>query len=289
MSIPKANNWSFVQLHLAVLLFGGAGLFGKWISVSAGAIVLGRTTCAALFLLLIKTYFKDSYKNKTKKDLLWFALVGSILALHWLAFFQSIKLSSVAIGVITFSTFPVFTILLEAVINKEGISWSNLGLATVAIFGVYLVLPDLNWQSNYTVGFCCFIGSGASFSILTLVNKNLLGRYSSNAVSFWQNGIAALVLLPLFCTDILQSSTQDWILLIVLGILFTGIAHTLFINSMQHIKAQTASLVASLEPVYGILGAWILLGQIPNIQTLLGGSLILAVAFVASMPSRSLE
>jgi drug/metabolite transporter (DMT)-like permease len=185
---------------------------------------------------------------------------------------------------LTFSTFPVFTILLEALVNREGISWFNLGLATVAIFGVYLVLPDLDWKSDYTLGFWWGIGSGASFSVLTLVNKNLLERYSSNTVSFWQNGIAALVLLPLFCSDILQSSRQDWLLLLILGILFTGIAHTLFINSMQHIKAQTASLVASLEPVYGILGAWFLLGQIPNTQTLLGGSLILAVAFVASMP-----
>ena len=111
----------------------------------------------------------------------------------------------------------------------------------------------------------------------------MVAQYSSNSVSFYQNGIAAVILAPFFTQSILEGTTSDWGYLLLLGIIFTGIAHTLFINSMKSLKAQTASLIASLEPVYGIILAWIILHEIPTLKMLLGGALILGVAFYATV------
>jgi len=279
----KKNTTGFLQLHLAVLLFGGAGLFGKLIHLSAGAIVLGRAGLAALFLLGLKKAFKESYLVKTNWAMAQFVLLGILLAFHWVAFFQSIQLSTVAVGVLTFSTFPVFTTLLEPWFSSERLQLMDLGLAALAMLGVYLVLPADEISLDYWWGVVWGVLSGLSFAVLALLNKQLLKAYTSNAVSFYQNGIAALVLLPFFVGDLMTADYLDWGYLIILGVVFTGVAHTLFIHSMRYLKARTASLVASLEPVYGILLAWLLLGEMPTIRMLLGGCLILGVALVATL------
>jgi len=288
---------AYLNIHLAVFLFGGAGLFGKLIPLSSGAIVLGRAFLGAFFVFLFpqilnwfspnrKTISLKQFQPKSTKDLLTFALLGVILAFHWLAFFEAIQLSTVAIGVLTFSTFPIFTTLLEPLFSKEKLQFSDLFLAFLAFFGVLWVLPTLSFQHNYTQGALWGILAGASFSVLTLWSKRLLEGYTSHCVSFYQNGMAALLLLPFFVSDILAGSGKDWIYLLLLGLIFTAIAHTLFIHSMKVIKAQTASLIASLEPLYAILLAWFFLGEIPTSNLYLGGLLILTVAFYAMLKKK---
>lgn len=269
----------YIEIHLAVLLFGGAGLFGKLIGISAGGIVLGRAFVAAMFILLVGSLFGEKFKPRSAKDTGVFVLLGAILAFHWVAFFQSIQLSSVAIGVLTFSTFPIFTILLEPLVFKEKFQIKNLLLALVALVGIVLVMPSMEMANPNTQGALWGIASGASFAVLALINKQMLSGYSGNAVSFYQNGVAALVLMPFFYQSVLGANAMDVFYLLVLGVVFTGIAHTLFIRSMKGLKAQTASLITTLEPVYAILCAWMFLGEIPTIQMMFGGVLILGVAF----------
>lgn len=284
-----------IEVHLAVLLFGAAGLFGKLIHISSGGIVLGRAASAAIFLIFsswiihLYQYKKmnskpslwETFKPKSSKDLLSFGLLGILLAFHWSAFFESIQRSNVTIGVLTFSTFPIFTILIAPWFTKEKLVVSDLILALVAFGGILLVMPSFSLDNQYTQGALWGIAAGASFAILTLSSQQMIQGYSSNCVSFYQNGIAALVLAPFYSQAIRAGSQQDWWYIILLGVVFTGIAHTLFINSMNSLKAQTVSLIANLEPAYGILLAWLILRETPNVQVLLGGSIILVVAFFA--------
>ncbi|BDS13823.1 DMT family transporter [Aureispira anguillae] len=294
----------YFQVHLAVLLFGAVGLFGKLIQLSSGGIVLGRALLGAIFILGVspiytlyqnqkratlpldsfakpKTALFEQFRPKTVKDLLFFGILGSILAFHWIAFFEAIQRSSVTIGVLTFSTFPIFTILFAPWFNKERLLFSDLVLAVIAFGGILLVMPSFSFEHQHTQGALWGVASGASFAILTLISQLMINGYSSNCVSFYQNGVAALILLPFFSADVLAGSSKDWFYLVLLGVIFTGIAHTMFINSMNGIKAQTASLITNLEPVYGILLAWLFLGETPHANVLLGGGLILAVAFFA--------
>ncbi|WP_052599196.1 DMT family transporter [Aureispira sp. CCB-QB1] len=289
---PDANSYppkthAYLSIHIAVLLFGGAGLFGKLIDLPAGSIVLGRACLGALFVYffsqLSNFYPSQSsvrvqqFRPQSTQDFIVFCLLGIILAFHWVAFFEAIQNSSVAIGVLTFSTFPIFTTLLEPFLNHEPLKATNLLLAFIVFIGVALVLPDFDYNNRYTQGALWGIASGASFAVLTLLSKRMLKGYTSNCVSFYQNGIAAIFLMPFFALDIFEGTTQDWLYLLLLGIIFTAIAHTLFIHSMQALKARTASLIASLEPLYAILLAWLFLGESPSLYVYLGGSIILAV------------
>ena len=279
------QKYALLQLHISVLLFGGAGLFAKYITISAGGIVLGRALIAAAFMLLGHLLLgKILILPKQKKDWISFVGLGSVLAVHWVSFYACIKMTTIAIGVLTFSTFPVFTILLMALIDRKVPHYRNILLSIVALGGVALLFTPSELEANNIWGILLGVLAGLTCAILTIYSQRMLESYSSVQVAFYQNGIAGLLLVPLYGLDILVNTTgMEYLYLLLLGIVFTAVAHTLFINSMEEASPQTASLVASLEPVYGIAFAWLLLNEIPTWSILLGGILILGVAFVASV------
>ena len=275
-----------LSVHLAVLLFGLAGLFGKWVDLPPTWIVLGRTTFAAVFLGGMMRWRKESWLPPQARDRRLMILSGAMLAFHWVAFFASIQLSTVAIGLLTFSSFPVFTTLLEPLVGQGKLTFRNLLLAGITLLGVALVVPPLDLSLDYTQGALWGLASGFSFAILALVNRPLSGRHPARRIALWQDGTAALLLLPVIWLQPAQPSLQDVSLLVVLGVVFTGVSHTLFIAGLKELSARLASLIATLEPVYGVLAAALLLGEIPTPQTLLGGGLILGATAWASWQQR---
>jgi drug/metabolite transporter (DMT)-like permease len=279
----KQKNKSLLEIHIAVLLFGLAGLFGKFISLPADLIVLGRAGFAALILAGVIYFSKNgSFKLHTKKDYLLLLLLGIILAIHWTTFFYSIQVSTVAIGLLTFSTFPVFTTLIEPLVFKEKFKSRDIVIALITLLGVALIVPKIEFGNSATQGALWGITSGFAFAVLSILNRKYVTKYSSLTIAFYQNSSATVVLLPfLFLTTAIYH-TKDILLLVLLGVVFTAASHTLFIKGMTHIKAQLASIIASLEPVYGIVFAIPLLGEIPNARTILGGVIILTAAFIAS-------
>jgi drug/metabolite transporter (DMT)-like permease len=282
----EAKNKGLFAIHISVLLFGVSGIFGKLIDLHPIIIVLGRVFFASLFLGFILFYLKQTIKLKQKMDYLLLALLGIILAIHWGSFFQAIQVSTVAIGLITFSTFPVFTTFLEPIFFKEHIKFSNILLAIITFGGVALVIPDFELGSNITQGALWGIASGFSFSILSILNRKYVQNYSSFVIAFYQDFWAMIVLIPFlfFLQPVFQ--THDFLLLLLLGIVFTAAAHTLFIKGLSSVKAQTASIITSLEPVYGIIIAIFLVNEIPSVRVLAGGFVILGVTFYTTVKSK---
>ncbi len=275
------------QLHIAVMLFGGAGLFAKLIPFAPSLLVWGRTAWAVLFLMLWMWVQKEPLGVGRKQGFGVIGILGGILAFHWVAFFQSIQLSTVAVGVLTFSTFPIFTVLLAPLFLKERMEAQDLILALIATTGVALIIPKLDFSSDYFWGILWGVASGASFAILALLNKKWVADYSANQIALFQNFGACLVLTPFIFFVNWKAPAISYAYWAVLGIVFTGIAHRLFIGSLKHIKTQTASIVAALEPVYGIVWALIFLNELPLWRELLGGSVILIAAIWAMFGKKS--
>ena len=259
-----------------------AGLFGKLVAQPAVIIVLGRVFFGAIALLILYSYRGQSIRLKQRKDYLWFSLFGFILAIHWLTFFHSIQISSVAIGLLTYSTCPVFTAFIEPYIFKEKFLLRDLLLAVITFAGVVLVIPSFELGNQMTQGALWGVVSGATFAILAILNRKHVANYQGSLIALYQDMVASLLLLPFFFIIQPKLSTMDWGLLVLLGFLFTAFSHTIFINGLQTVKAKTASVIASLEPVYGILGAIILLSEIPSWQEALGGAIILGTTFYAT-------
>jgi len=271
-----------VKIHIAVLFFGLAGLFGKVVNQPPITIVFGRVFFAMAFLLPALWYRKQGLKLVRSTDYLALLLQGLILAIHWSTFFKSIQVSTVAVGLITFSTFPIFVTFFEPVFLKEKFRFADVVLALVTFMGVLLVVPAFSLDNTTTQGALWGITSGLTFALLSILNRKYARAYSSLVVAFYQDAAAALVLVPFLFIPAPIITIQDILLMALLGIVFTGVAHSLFIKGLATVKAQTASIIASLEPVYGILAAALFLGELPTARELYGGTIILVAAIYAT-------
>jgi len=269
---------ALLALHVAVALFGFAALFGKWIALSAVAIVLWRTVIAAATLALL-AWVRHQPLGRPERGLLG---NGPLLALHWVSFFAAVQIASVAIALLGYASFPVFVLLLE---RRSRASRAEYATALLAALGLAILAVDLSSASGAIRGLAVALVSGLTFALLVVRNRRLVAERSAARIAMWQNLAAGVCLLPIVA---LSGAAAQWpriedaALLLVLGVVCTGLAHTLFIASMRRVSAHSASVVASLEPVYGIaLAAW-LLGEKPDARTMAGGALIVVAALVAS-------
>ena len=282
----NAGNKSLMEIHLAVFLFGVAGLFGKLLSLPAIIIVLGRVFFSSIFLLFLLLYMKKELKLKEKKHYFYLIIMGIILAVHWTTFFQSIQVSTVAIGLLSFSTFPVFVTFLEPYFFKEQIKLSNIVVAIITFIGVMLVVPKFELGNSVTQGVLWGLVSGFTYAILSMLNRKYVKEYSSIVIAFYEQFIAVIILIPFYFIQKPIFQLNDILLLVLLGVVFTGISHLLFINSLKDIKAQTAGIISSLEPVYGIIFAVFLLSEIPSLREVFGGMVILGAVFYSTVRSK---
>ncbi|MHB1421655.1 MAG: DMT family transporter [Gemmataceae bacterium] len=274
-----------LSIHAAVLLFGFAGLFGdeRLLKLSPSAIVFGRVAFASAALLLLALFRRDILRPVSRRSQFAFALLGVLLAVHWATFFQAVKTSNVALALITYSTFPVFVAFLEPLFFREKLRVSDVVRAALALAGVAILLPRFELSNRATQGVLWGIASGFTFALLSLCNRRFVRQHSSTTIALYQDLFAAAVLLPFAVADWRSFSARDVLLLVVLGVLCTAVAHSLFIAGMRGISARTASTIACLEPVYGTLLAVVFFAEIPTLRTVLGGCLIVGVAFHATL------
>ena len=266
---------NLAEIHLAVLLFGLAGLFGKWIVLSPLMIVFGRVLFASITLALFLKLKRERFSISPRKNYLALALLGFILAIHWACFFQSIQVSTVAVGLLSFSTYPVFTTFLEPLLLKERIIKMNFLLSLICLAGVALIIPRFDLSHSTFVGVLWGLLSSLTFALLTVLNRSLTQNLPSLVLAFYQDFFALAFLLPSYFVLQPALSAKDVALLFLLGVFCTAGSHSLFIDGMKKIKAQTASLIHALEPVYGIIFAFFLLREIPSWRTIWGGVMIL--------------
>ncbi|MDH3681833.1 MAG: DMT family transporter [Acidimicrobiia bacterium] len=281
-SAVGARHRHLVQLHLAALLFGGIGLFGKLVDLSPGALVLARSGIAAAFVLAVALIVGQGIGLRRRSDLAVFAVLGVILAVHWVAFFRSIQVSTVSIAVLTVATFPVFTTLLKAAVERRRPGRLDVLLALAALGGVALIVGNPDVGRADTQGVLWGVAASALFAVVTIVNERLVLGYAGHTVALYQYGIAALLLAPFFAADLGEVSGSSWIVLAVFGTVFTGVPHTLFISSMRVIPSPTASLAVSMEPVYGVALAWLVLAEAPGLRVLAGGAVVLIAVAIGS-------
>jgi drug/metabolite transporter (DMT)-like permease len=274
---------SLPAIHLAVLLFGFPGLFAGWIPLPPSLLVLGRVVFAAPALAVFMAAAKVPFRMAPGRDLLLCALCGIVLALHWSAFFEAVRVSSVAVGLLAYATFPAFTVFLEPLFERKRRDGANVLFSGLTLLGVFLVVPRFALADPVLLGVLWGLLSGAAFAILSILNRNLTRRQASLRIAFYQDLFAGVVLLPVLFGGVPRLSGKDLALLAVLGVLCTAVAHTLFIRGMRDLNAQTASLIAALEPVYGILFALVLLGEVPTGRTVMGGAIILGAVLLVTL------
>lgn len=275
----KQREKGLLFVHLAVFLFGFPGVISKLVNLPSFSLTFWRLILASLTLfLIIKLQSKHMPRPARSLDFWLIVSSGGLLAFHWTTFFQSIQVSTVATGLLSYSAFPLFTIFLEPWLLGTRFHRKNLILAAICLAGISLLVPEFNFKNNMFVGVMWGLASGFSFSLLTIINRKLTASYPSLALAFYQDTLAILFLLPVFLVKKFSwpGNLESLGLIIFLGIFCTALAHTLFIRGLRDMEAQTSSLISLLEPVYGLILSYLILKEQPSLRTLAGGCLILA-------------
>ena len=265
------------------MMFGLSGVIGRMVRVSPVTLAGGRVLFSSAVLLITLLVQKQSLRSKSRTDALLTCLAGSLLAVHWTSFFQSVQTASVAIGTITYSTFPLFLLLLEPLLYHEAISRRNILLSLGLIAGVLITVPEFSFSNETTLGILWGMLSSLTYALLTLCNRRLASSYPGTWVSFREQSFAALLLLPLLLLRREAVTATDLLGIGAIGIICTAVAFSLFVSAQKHVSAQTAGIVAGMETVYGILFAFVFIGEVPSVREIIGGIVILSVASLASL------
>jgi drug/metabolite transporter (DMT)-like permease len=277
------NKRALIYVNIAVLLFGFAGLFGKWIELPSVGVTFGRVFFSSIALGLFMLITRQSFRLDNLSDVLTMIAGGFIMGIHWWSIFESIKLSSVAIGTITFSTFPLFLTFLEPLVYRQKIKRRNVIMAVIIIIGVILTIPEFSFDNDIFKGVLIGMISPAAYSVLTLINKRFSEKYNGTKISFYEQAVAAVFLLPFTIVSHIEPTAKDIGLLIIFGVVTTALAHTLFINCLKYIPAQLAAICSSMETVYGIIFAMIFLKEIPWPGEIAGAVIILGTVLYAQL------
>lgn len=276
-------NTNILYLHIAVMLFGLAGVVAQFVEVPAVLVALGRVVCSSILLFSIAAAKKDNLKLNSKKDYGLIILTGAVMAVHWTTFFQSIQVSSVAIGTITFSTFPLFLTFIEPFVFHEKLRTQNVISAVILLVGVMITIPEFSMANHTTIGIIWGMISSFSYAILTLANRYFSARYAGRIICMYEQSTAAIVLFPAIFMVKTTWRMPDIAGIAFVGFICTAFAHSLYVSAQKSVKAQTAGIISGMETVYGVVYALLFLGEVPSIRELIGGVVILSVAIYSSL------
>ncbi|HTD94059.1 MAG TPA: DMT family transporter [Chitinophagaceae bacterium] len=250
---------AFFQLHVAVFLAGFTGILGRLITLNEGMIVWYRLLLTSVTMWILFG-LRKKITRISRKDILRIGGVGLIAALHWVTFYGSIKYANVSVALVCFSSISFFTALLEPVILRKKMNWTELLLGMVTIAGIYIIF---HFDTRYKTGIIIGLISAVLAAMFPIFNRQFLQRINVETMLAWQQtgGLLALsVLLPFylhfFPVDHFLPGWANLGWLLVLSWLCSVIAFQFSSNALKRLSAFTVNLTYNLEPVYGILLAF---------------------------------
>ena len=270
----KATSRLF-ELNIAVFLISTSGILGRLIQLSPELVIFYRCVIAALVLyLFIRIKKIDLFTERS--HLKYILSAGILMAVHWVSYFYSLKLSSIAIAMLTLHTFPVMTSILEPLVLKTRFEKYHLLLAILVLIGIWIILPSFDLSDSLVIATLCGLVSALSYSLRNIWTRKIMIHYNGSMIMFYQLIIMAILLSPFLFIFDSSSLDTDWSYLLLLAFFTTVLGHTLLVGSLKHFSAITVSLLSSIIPIYGILWGVFFLNEIPSLKTLLGGCFIMA-------------
>jgi drug/metabolite transporter (DMT)-like permease len=261
-----------------MMLLGATALFSKILPLSAVDITFGRAGIACIMLFGIVKLFKKSILLDCKKDYFIALFLGLLMAAHWVSYFAAMQYSSVSVGMIALFTFPVMTVLLEPFFEGIRLVWQDVVSAIVVLLGIFLIVPEISLENEITQGVLIGVCSAVLYSFRNLVHRKHFSHYSGAHAMAYQT-LVIFISLSFFSSDeLFKASQETYIGLIILGTFLTAVPHALIAASLKHLRAKTFSLIACMQPLYGVGLAILVLNEQPRWQTIVGGLLVISAA-----------
>jgi len=281
----------YVKLHAVILVWGFTGILGKVITVSSTSIVWYRTFLAFLALALYLIIRKQSFKIPQKT--FWQYLgVGVIVALHWVFFFEALKVSTVSVTLVTLSSATLFTAILEPLIYRKKIVIYEMLFGLVVIAGLLMIF---NYETQYQLGIIYSLISAFLVSLFTTINGIFVAKKGSPTLITMYEMLGSAVIITLFFAatgslnletlSLMNNGTEtfwaDLFYLLILSIVCTAIAFVVSVDVMKRLSPYTVTISVNMEPVYAIILALIFFGESEKMSMgfYFGSALIMATIF----------
>lgn len=271
---------SYLLLHLAVILAGFTGIFGKLISLNEGLLVWYRLLFSSIILFFILKLLRIGCTISTREKL-HISKVGLLITLHWIFFYASIKYSNISIGVVCYCLTSFFTAIFKPLIDQEKFKISELLLSTFTLLGISLIF---HFDTSYQLGICLGVISSAIGALYTIYNNRLVQNFDTKIINYYQM-IAGTIVLGLFMpvylyffpSERIIPDTKDMGYLVLLALFCTVGLYVIFAEVLKKIPAFTVNLTFNLEPVYSIIMAFLFFDESKevNIFFYIGISLII--------------
>ncbi|MFV8347763.1 DMT family transporter [Flavobacterium sp. ZB4P13] len=253
---------SYLSLHLIVFIWGFTAILGALITITADALVWYRMFLAGLFLAIFIVFKKVSFRIPLK-SFLKLIFVGLLIALHWIFFFKAIHVSNVSITLSVFSLGAFFASILEPVFYGRKVLWYEVFFGLIIIAGLALIMKV---EINYLEGMLYALASIILGVLFTLMNGKLIEKHEPSVISFYEflAGVFFITIYFLFqqkfTPDFFILTANNWILILILASVCTAYAFTASVKVMRKLTPYTVMLTTNLEPVYGIVLAYFILG-----------------------------
>ncbi len=275
---------NYIILHIIVLVFGFTGIIGALVKMSPDILIAYRTLMAGTVIYIYGKFKGISFSLNTNIILKLLA-TGIIIAIHWVGFYGAIKVSNVSVTLACFASSSFFAALLEPIIYKRRIDIKEIMFGVLVMCGISLIFT-INF--SYTLGILLALLAAFTSALFTIINGTLIGKIDAIAISFYEmlGGFIFIMLYFLFAeklnTQLLDLSSKDWFLILILSVFCTAITFVMAIEIMKEISPYTVVLTVNLEPVYGIILAYFILneGDKLNWKFYLAALFILIVVFL---------
>ncbi len=253
---------NLIILHITVFVWGFTGILGALISIDATWLVWYRVLIAFISLYAYFRYKKISVRVSTETFLKLF-FTGAVVALHWILFFYSIKSSTVSVALVSLSSLTLFTAILEPLLKKQRISKLEVVTGLLIISGIYMIFT---FESQYTMGIISGLLSALCASIFSIINSKQIQNRPAPIISFYELiGAWVWVSVYLLISEGLRAPVSlifsDVVYLTLLGTVCTSLAYVAGVAVMKELSAFRVALITNLEPVYGIILAFIFFGK----------------------------
>lgn len=273
-------------LILATLFISTSGVLGKYIAMPSEVIVWFRSSFALVFLYVFCRIKNINLRVRIKKDHIPLIISSIFMAAHWITYFYALKLSNVALGMLSLFTFPVITALLEPLFFKTRFNPIHILLGLIVLFGIYVLAPDFNLESSQVRGILFGLLSAVCYSVRVLILKQYVTKYHGSMLMLYQTAIITIVLFPVLFFMDLSGFQSQFPYLVLIALLTTAIGHSLMVHSLQYFSATAATIISSVQPIFGIILAFLFLAEVPHTNTYIGGALILTTVIIESIRSK---
>lgn len=280
--MKNSKFYNILEINLAMLFISTSGVLGRYIDLPP-AVTIGIRAFGAMLLLGVFVKWKGLSLTLARKDAGAILLSGVLMGGHWVTYFYSLQLSNVAIGMLSLFTFPVMTSLLEPIFLRTKFSKIHLLLGLLVLVGIYFLAPEFSTDNDYFLAILIGLVSALCYALRNLLVKTKIKDYNGSVVMWYQVLVIAVMLIPAYFIFETEGFVSQLPYIGILALVTTALGHTLFLFSLKKFSVTTASLMSSVQPIFGIILGVIFLSEIPGWRTVLGGSLILVSVVVESM------